>query len=296
MAASERCERQSETCRANADNYTQVIKLLPETIPLFVPDIPGYGSSTPSQTLHDKATAGTAILSSLRDLCSSNNGNSKARPHIVLVGHDRGARICHRLAVDAQQHSDAFTIMGTILMDIVPTTVQWQGMANPAEAAGCFHWPLLANVEPATSLIMQVGGDLFIRRLFDRWRGSASARGLENLTSDGAMEVYENSFKQESVVRAACLDYEAGATVDVEAQKKDQDTGQKLDIPTLVLHSAGLGKRFDMSRTWTEWVAGGDNKGLLEVVEIGDGAGHMFPEENPEETVRAMLEWMEMRK
>ncbi|KAJ9314456.1 hypothetical protein DTO271D3_5194 [Paecilomyces variotii] len=268
--------------------WRHVIRNLPDDIPLFVPDIPGYGNSTPSKTGHDKATIGKAILDALNKVLQ--NDPTKPPRRIVLAGHDRGARISHRLSVDAGEFSDKFTIIGTILMDIVPTVVQWHGMENPAEAAGFFHWPFLANVELATSMILKVGGDVFIRSLCERWLGDPTYPGRRSLIQDGAQQAYEETFKRESVIKAACLDYEAAATVDVDRQKYDQEHGRKIQIPTLVLHCSALGRRFSMTDTWEEWVAGGKN--LLSVMEIGEGAGHSFPEEAPETTAKAMLEWI----
>jgi pimeloyl-ACP methyl ester carboxylesterase len=268
----------------------QFIRLLPEKIPLFVPDIPGYGASTPSQTSHDKRTVGLATLDALSSLLEKESSTQSKPCPIILAGHDRGARVCHRLAVDADTYADRFTVLGTILMDIVPTLVQWQGMARPAEAMGFFHWPFLSNVELATEMIQAMGGDVFIRSMFQRWRGQLTPRGLDNLTKDGALEVYEASFKQESVIRASNLDYLAGATEDVEEQTKDQVAGRRLAVPTLILYSAaGIGRRFDLPGTWQDWVVPG--KDLLVTESIGDGAGHFFAEENPEETVEKTLAW-----
>lgn len=56
--------------------------------------------------------------------------DSREQP-LILVGHDRGARICHHLSV----HNDAgarFPIRGTVLLDIVPTLVQFQTFSSPA--------------------------------------------------------------------------------------------------------------------------------------------------------------------
>lgn len=255
-----------------------------------MPDIPGYGASTPSQTSHDKATVGQAILAALTSLLEKTT--KRARPYsIILAGHDRGARICHRLAVDAASYAGQFTVLGTVLMDIVPTVEQWQGMTRPAEAAGFFHWPFLANVELATEMILAMGGDIFVRRLFQRWQGQLTANGADNLARDGALEVYEAAFRQESVVRASNLDYAAGAREDVEQQVQDQEAGRKLAVPTLVLYSAaGIGRRFDVPRIWQDWVEAGKEE-LLVAEGIGEGAGHFFPEENPEETVERMRAW-----
>ncbi|WEW61985.1 hypothetical protein PRK78_007485 [Emydomyces testavorans] len=264
--------------------WRHVIKLLPKTTRLFVPDIPGYGYSSPCESGHDKATVGKAILDSLSCLLGVSNAPQPQR--VILIGHDRGARISHRLTVDAGEYTSSFTILGTVLMDIVPTTVQWQGMSNPAEATRSFHWPFLANVELATQTILQVGGDNFIRQLIERWSGN-NERGKERLAADDAMEMYQRPFRWDSVVRASCQDYEAGATTDVKKQKEDQEKGRKLGVPVLVVHCAGIGNRFDMD-VWKQWVT--DEK-LLTIVELGDGVGHFVAEEDPKGTVDAMVDW-----
>lgn len=142
-------------------------------MPLFVPDVsshsiatrlclthvsklPGYGKSTPSRVAQDKRSTGKVILDALKwTLGTEVHGGQQQK--IVLVGHDRGARICHRLAVDCQDYSTDIDIIGTVLMDIVPTVVQWESFADSRAAAGSFHWPFLANVDLATSMISAMG-------------------------------------------------------------------------------------------------------------------------------------------
>lgn len=268
----------------------QTIRLLPSTIPLFVPDVPGYGVSTPSQTAHDKGTIGQAILFALAEHLKQ-KGLSAPYP-VIFTGHDRGGRIVHRLAVDAPTYTDQFAVLAVAMLDIVPTVVQWEGMQNPVEAAGFFHWPFLANVDLATQMLTTIGGDVFIQRMFDRWRGALTPKGLENFYADGALEVYTTSFKQESVIRASNLDYEAGANQDFVQQQKDQSEGRKLAIPTLALYSAsGIGKRFDVPGSWKDWVL---DEHLLTAQGVGEGAGHFFAEENPEETVEKLMAWYRM--
>ena len=71
---------------------------------------------------------------------------------VILGGHDRGARICHRLAVDyahgtedAHSWSSKYKLRGLFMLDIAPTLVQWQAFANPQAATAYFHWPFLAS-------------------------------------------------------------------------------------------------------------------------------------------------------
>ncbi|EZF28740.1 hypothetical protein H109_07178 [Trichophyton interdigitale MR816] len=280
--------------------WRHVIKLLPRETRLFVPDIPGYGVSSPPKA-SDKRTVGKAILGALETMLGSSssdsNNNKKKKtksnngqPHrIVLVGHDRGARICHRLTVDAAEHSSTVTILATALLDIVPTSVQWAALADPVEARNTFHWPFLANAELASAMIQAVGAEVFVRQMMERWRGSSEA-AISRFEADDALEMYSRPFRQmESVVRSSCADYEAGSQEDVQEQQRDQAAGRRIGVPLLVLHCWAMGRRFDVRRAWQAWV---EDEQLLTVVQAEEGVGHFVAEEDPETTVGAMQRWL----
>lgn len=96
--------------------------LLPEESPIFVPDVPGYGAS-PSIAQNDKLTVGNIIMSALQtELRRHVSSSSTTDLPVILIGHDRGARVAHRLAVSG---SKGLNILGVCLIDIVPTGVQW---------------------------------------------------------------------------------------------------------------------------------------------------------------------------
>lgn len=262
--------------------WRQIVPLLPTDIPLFIPDLPGYGRSAPLTVPHSKVNQGAVILSTLSTILPSNT-----KPPIILVGHDRGARICHRLAVDNCPTSN-LPILGVVLLDVVPTLVQWRTFADPKASMGSFHWPLLANVQLATSMIQAQGGDVWTKTCLDRWTGKSEA-GLMKFKEHGAVDVYANFFKNESVVRATCDDYRAGAEEDVELQKEDQDMGRKIDVNVLAMFSKDyLGTRYDVRNVWEEWMTdGSENK--LDVLPIGGGVGHFIAEEAEEEVAEAIL-------
>jgi pimeloyl-ACP methyl ester carboxylesterase len=137
--------------------WRHTVPLLPPDIPLFIPDLPGYGRSAPLSVPSSKVKQGAAIVSTLSAILPSN------RKHpIVLVGHDRGARICHRLAVDNSPTSN-LPILGVVFLDIVPTLVQWRTFADPKASMGCFHLAFLAEVEVATAMIHAQGGDVWAK-------------------------------------------------------------------------------------------------------------------------------------
>jgi hypothetical protein len=162
---------------------------------------------------------------------------------------------------------------------------QWKTFGTAAAAVGGFHWPFLANVEIATEMIKAQGGDTFVRTCLNRWVGKSDA-GLANFKENDAIDVYGNAFKYESVIKASCDDYRAGAQEDIQLQQEDQKTGSKVDIDVLALYSADyLGKRYDLRQVWREWMG----KGKLEVEGFGDGVGHFIAEEAPRQTASAIL-------
>jgi pimeloyl-ACP methyl ester carboxylesterase len=204
---------------------------------------------------------------------------------ILMGGHDRGARICHRLAVDKNDHFGNFIIHGAILLDIVPTLVQWQTFSDSKASMGSFHWPFLANVDVATSMIKAQGGDVWCRSMMERWAGK-NHDGLQSLQAHAAIETYCHYMAQDSVIRASCEDYRAGAEEDIQLQKQDQASGHKLSIDILVLYSTDyLGSRYDIDHVWDQW--SGESSTVF-VQGIGKGVGHFIAEERPEETASAI--------
>ncbi|EXJ66225.1 uncharacterized protein A1O5_10841 [Cladophialophora psammophila CBS 110553] len=265
--------------------FRWLIPLLPSHLPLFVPDLPGYGDSTANSLRHDKRTVGTAILEALKKSLPSQGDEL---PKIIIAGHDRGARVCHRLAVDAPDIL-SFEIVSVIFLDIVPTAVQWNTFDNPKSAASKFHWSLLANVEIATKLITSHGGGSWCSELIHRWAGRNERRRARLLNPE-ALAVYCRHFDNDSVVRASCEDYRAGAFEDDDLQREDQKVGNKIGIPTLVVYSESFtGAAYNVESIWRDWCTEGTR---VETKAIGDGTGHFLPEEAPEETADIMNIWI----
>ncbi|KAJ4988994.1 hypothetical protein SVAN01_05432 [Stagonosporopsis vannaccii] len=271
--------------------WRNLIPLLPQ-LPLFVPDLPGYGNSAPPPA-HDKVSVGILILAALRELLSPASATADAQP-VVLVGHDRGARVAHHLHLSSPWHSvRGFSITGLALLDIVPTASQWGIGGSAAAATGFFHWSFLANPEIAVPMILAYGGGRWARDMIGRWAGSNSA-ARERMESGDAGAVYEDFFSKASVVEATTRDYEAGATVDVEFEGRAVREGRAIAVPLLLVYSAGfLTKRATKpivevwGRPWSEGAH------LITECPVGNGVGHFVPEESPEETAGALREWLE---
>lgn len=263
----------------SAYEWRYLVPLLKDKVSLFVPELPGYGISSPANE-HTKKAVGGALLEALEKIF----GKRK----VILGGHDRGARICHRLAVDKDDFPN-LQVLGVIMLDIVPTSVQWKAFANPAIACGYFHWPLLANVDRATDMIHAYGGGQWARDANTRLAGPDDI-GKQRVAADGGIEVYEELFNKRDTIYYSCKDYEAGSVSETKTQDEDQKNGKKIEVPTLVMFSkARLGATQDVATIWKDWVKEGVS---YEGIGVGDGRGHYLPEEAYEVVSEAMNEFL----
>lgn len=249
--------------------------------------LPGYGvSSLPSPGQHSKRAVGGAILEALTSVFKIQHNKDISRK-IILIGHDRGARIAHRLAVDAG--SPHLKITSLVLMDIVPTKVQWEAFSNPQAGAAYFHWPLLANVDLATKMIGAYGGGNWCRDILKRAQGPR-LEGQVSFSADGAHDVYATNFKKKDAILGSCEDYQCGSVLEVNEQSEDMERGRKINVPTLVIFSEeNLGKMHDVAGVWKDWVAEGVQ---YQAKGIGGGRGHYLPEEDPEQIGDLVLQWV----
>lgn len=239
---------------------------------------------------HDKVSIGRAVLDALGEVLGP---TSEAR-RVVLVGHDRGARVAHHLHLAALEEAiPGFEIVGLGLLDIVPTVSQWGIGGVAAQATGWFHWSFLANAEMAVRMIGAYGGGRWCGDMIARWCGT-NERGLERMRDGGAEAVYAGFFDKREVIEATTRDYEAGATVDVEFESKAIADGRRIQVPLLLVYSAGfLPKRATkpILEVWSQPWSEGPH--LITECPIGGGVGHFVPEEAPEETADALRRWLE---
>ncbi|KAK4982349.1 hypothetical protein LTR66_009324 [Elasticomyces elasticus] len=256
--------------------WRHIIPHVREKISLFVPELPGYGISTPIPP-HGRRQVASALLEAMTELFGSSR-------KFILCGHDRGGRISHRIAVDGHPN-----LLGIIVLDIVPTLEQWRAFSNPAAAVGYFHWPFLAHKE-APDMIEAYGGDRWCRDALIRIQGT-NEKGIELCRSDGAHELYCELFKKREAIVGSCEDYTSAAMPECKDQEEDMAKGKKITVPTLAIYSADLlGKRHDVPGLWRKWV---QDDVEMRAVGISDGHGHYLPEGAAEDCTKLILEWIE---
>ncbi|KAI5786047.1 Alpha/Beta hydrolase protein [Pyronema domesticum] len=286
--------------------YRYATKYLPKEFTLFIPDIPGYGFSTintPTSNIeaYNKLSHARSILHALdyylnRSPGGSSIGCTSDNPQkIILLGHDRGARITQRIGFNISEFPQ-FDILGIFLADIVPIVIQFSSLADPIKAVSTFHWAFLAAQQGLPEgMIQAFGGEKWVEYCLGKWGGSGPgaahgpAETAEKEKIEEGVYVHSMHFKKQSVVEASCADYRAAAHSDAEKEKREWEDGERIQVPTGVVFSEKyLGSRYDVPGVWKEWIAGDK----LKTYGLGNGVGHFCFEEAPEMAYGKFNEWV----
>lgn len=237
---------------------------------ILVPDLPGYGRSRTKPGA--AAQAKRAWAASFVDLLDSLGVES-----VDIVGHDRGGRLAYRFALD---HPERVRRLG--VLDILPTSSYWAGLAAPGFGLRIYHWMFLAQPSPLPETLIGAKPAFYIEDKLARWAGV----GDLSIFSTEALEQYRENARDPVKLAAMCDDYRAGATLDLAIDQADEAAGRKIAAPTLALWgSKGLAdKSASPLEVWRRWCVAVDGEGL--------DCGHFLPEERPAETAAAAARFL----
>ncbi|MCE0765668.1 alpha/beta hydrolase [Pseudonocardia kujensis] len=193
----------------------------------------------------------------------------------AVVGHDRGARVTHRLALD---HADRVERLA--LLDILPTSYVYEHV-DRSLAQAYYHWFFF--IQPADLPERLIAGDpiYYLHRLLGSWGSGLAAHDAESLAA------YEKAFADPEARHAMLEDYRAGATVDLEHDAE----GARLRAPTLVLwgEKGVVGRNPEPPTTvWRRLAA----EPALVTGRAIPGAGHFLVEENLPATLSALTAFL----
>ena len=185
-----------------------------------------------------------------------------------LAGHDRGARVSHRLTKD---HPERVLKLATL--DIIPTRSMFQ-IVNKDMAINTYHWFFLSQPHDFPERVIGAGADYFIRHSFQRgpnWR---------EVFTDEALEEYIRCSTDPATIHAICEDYRAGATIDL--VHDEADFANKISCPHLALWSdrGYVGRTQDVLAVWGAYSTNVRGHSMP--------SGHYIAEELPEETYTAL--------
>jgi len=250
--------------------WRELAPLLARKFTVVLADLRGYGQSScpPSSEDHSpysKRTMGQDMVEVMRQL---------GFPRFSVVGHDRGARVAYRMALD---HPAAIERLA--VCDIVPTDSAWE-KADARMMLGFWPWTMLAQPAPLAEHVLETSAEVIVNNACDQW-GSAP-----DVFPPEVREKYIAALRAPGHAQAICEEYRAGATLDREHDRADRQAGRTIACPLLVLWGAG-----GAVDTWyadeggplTLW------KTLAPAAEgTALSGGHFFPEENPKATYQKL--------
>lgn len=234
---------------------------------IICPDLTGYGQTTKPPATPDHAPyAKRAMAQDIIDLL-----DHLGIADFALIGHDRGARVAHRLALDHPARVRTLT-----MLDIIPTIEHFE-RTDMRFAMGYYHWFFLAQPAPFPEELINLDSG--------RWLMAQSARHntANDIFAAPALADYHAAIANPATVTAICEDYRAAATIDLDHDRASRANGTRITCPTTIL----WGKRglvnnlYDPLAVWRPYCSG-----TLTGQSIP--SGHYLAEEAPEATLHAL--------
>ena len=185
----------------------------------------------------------------------------------AVVGHDRGARVGYRIALD---HPDR--VQRLVVLNVIPTIDQFARMAD-GPSLGYWPWFLLAQPAPFPEQLLTAAPERFLRFIFDSWPEDPAA------IDDEAFAVYLDALNP-ATAAAICGDYRASFWLDQEHEHADRQAGRRIECPTLILTGAAETQLTDAHAIWRHWASD-----IRAAVVPG---GHFIPEEAPDALAAAL--------
>jgi haloacetate dehalogenase len=234
-------------------------KIAPQLSRIFTvvaPDLRGYGdSSKPTEGENHSGYSKRAMAQDHVEVMAS-----LGFERFAVVGHDRGGRVAHRLALD---HSDRVERLA--VLDIVPTYKIFHSVTKDLATAN-FHWFFLIQQAPLPETLIGNSAEFWLKSRFTNLLPAA--------ISPEAFADYLRCFRDPAMIHATCEDYRAGASIDLVHDAADLN--RKILCPVLALWAerGAMHRLYNVLDTWRERASNVKGRPLP--------SGHFIAEEKPE--------------
>ncbi len=242
--------------------WAHIAPALAQTHTVLCPDLPGYGASHKPQDL--SACSFRAMAGEMLALM-----DHLGHDRFDLAGHDRGARVAHRLALDAPDR-----VRRVALMDIVPThtllsDLRWQ------VARAYYHWFFLAQPEPFPDRMIAADPDAYFESCLLGWGGARLAD-----FDAGQLAAYRAAWRDPDTIRGMCNDYRATLAHDMADDSADAEA--RIACPAHILYGAAgaMAQHYDVPATWAPRCTDMRAEAIP--------GGHFFPDTAPQATLAAL--------
>jgi len=230
---------------------------------VVLPDLRGYGDSSkpdggPDHSAYSFRSMAQDQIEVMRHL-----GFEKFH----AGGHDRGARVLHRLCLD---QPDAVT--RAAFMDMLP---QHHLLNNVTRGWGIFswHWFFMVQPNPMPETMISADPEFYLRRKL-----SKTAQGTGFFDSRALAE-YIRCIKDPRTVYGMCEDYRATFGVDLDMDTADFKDERKITCPAMILwgEKGGVGRNHDAASVWSRYATRIERAATVP-------SGHYLQDECPDET------------
>jgi haloacetate dehalogenase len=231
---------------------------------LVASDLRGYGDSSKPADGENHSNYSKRSMALDQVEVMSHFGFEK----FAVVGHDRGGRVGHRLALD---HPDRITKLA--VLDIVPTYKLLHSVSNEV-ATAFYHWFFLVQPAPFPETLLANNAEFYLKYMMFR---DMRHREVPAWMGDDVFREYLRCFQDAETIHANCEDYRAAASIDL--KHDEEDLSRKIACPVLALwgeHGA-VHRLFDVLAAWRERAVNVSGKSLP--------GRHFLPEEIPDETL-----------
>jgi haloacetate dehalogenase len=221
-------------------------------------DLRGYGASSKPAGQADHSTYSKRAMAADQHALMQALGHQK----FFLLGHDRGGRVAHRLAMDFPK-----SVERLMVLDISPTLTMYEN-TTMAFAKGYWHWFFLIQDHPIPEAMIGANPEFWLRNHMGRHAGIGIFDSLP-------WAEYLAGASNPECMHAMCEDYRAASSIDLIHDHADIDAGKKLQMPLRVLWGErGLvAKCFSPIEDWKRVAEDVSGKAM--------SCGHYIPEELP---------------
>ena len=256
----------------NGMAWHRVAPALSAQFDVIIPDLRGYGDSDAppddaDHRMYSKRQMAQDVVAMLDHF---------GIPAAHVIGHDRGARVAYRMALD---HPGRVARLGIIE---IATTADYWAHWNAELAMAAYHWTFLAQPAPLPERMIGADPSGWLDWTLASW---TLPRDLSPFAPE-PLASYRRQIADPARLHAMCADYRAGAGPDRAADEADRAAGRQITAPLRFL----WGKHGFPARTgdpvglWRNWAT--------DVTDIPCESGHFVMEENPQAVIDAFVRFL----
>lgn len=248
--------------------WHKLAPLLARYFTVVAPDLRGYGrSGKPMGLAAHENYAFRAMAEDQRIVMEQLGFRSFA-----AMGHDRGARVLHRMCLDAPS-----AVTKLVVLDILPTTVLYAN-TDKAFATSYWEWFFFTQDAPFPEKVLSADPEAFLRY------------ELGALVDDGtigtaAWDEYLAALSSYEAMHGMCEDYRAGAGIDLVHDAADAHRKIESDLLLLWGKENPVWERFGMVEVWEKFAKRVQGQAI--------DSGHYLAEQAPEEVFSLVLPFLQ---